>query len=76
VLSDFRSTVLAPGVVLVTYRMVRRTASGEPPQHLLRSSVWKLIGGRWQIVFHQGTPSPAPQLIVPVDPAASDAEAD
>ena len=76
VLSDFRSTVLAPGVVLVTYRIVRRTASGEPPQHLLRSSVWKLIGGRWQIVFHQGTPSPAPQLIVPVDPAAPDAEAD
>ena len=76
VLSDFRTTVLAPGVVLVTYRIARRTASDEPPQHLLRSSIWKLIDGQWQIVFHQGTLSPAPQLIVPVDPLASDADAD
>jgi hypothetical protein len=74
VLSDFRSTVLAPGVVLVTYRIARRTASDELPQHLLRSSIWKLIDGRWQMVFHQGTLSPAPQLIVPVDPVASDAD--
>jgi hypothetical protein len=76
VLSDFGSTVLAPGVVLVTYRIARRTASDEPPQHLLRSSIWKLMDGRWQMVFHQGTLSPAPQLVVPVDPAASDADAD
>jgi hypothetical protein len=76
VLSDFRSTVLAPGVVLVTYRIARRTAADESSQHLLRSSIWKLIDGRWQMVFHQGTLSPTPPLIVPVDPVASDADAD
>ena len=29
-------------------------------QHVLRSSIWKLIDGRWQMVFHQGTLSQAP----------------
>ncbi len=27
--------------------------------HTLRSSVWKLIDGNWQMAFHQGTPTVA-----------------
>jgi hypothetical protein len=46
---DFVSRELAPGVVLVTYVTHKRT---------LRSSIWKLIDGRWQMVFHQGTKAP------------------
>lgn len=54
---DFRTTVLAPGVVLVTYRLVRTDNTGEAGRHSLRSSIWKLVGERWQMVFHQGTAS-------------------
>jgi hypothetical protein len=44
---------LAPDVMLVTYR----ADSPDLPEPRLRSSIWKLIDGRWQMVFHQGTPS-------------------
>ena len=55
-LTDFKARTLAPGVVLTTYRAVRYWASGEQPIYSLRSSVWRLLDGRWQMVFHQGTP--------------------
>jgi hypothetical protein len=58
-LSEFKSSVLAPGVVLVTYRIAGQASPGGSPQHVLRSSIWKLIDGRWQMVFHQGTLAPA-----------------
>jgi hypothetical protein len=56
-LLDFNTSALAPGVVLVAYRAVRQGGTGEPPIYSLRSSIWKLIDGRWQMMFHQGTPS-------------------
>jgi len=54
-LTDFRALPLGPGVVLTTYRATSYAPSGEQPIHSLRSSVWRLVDGRWQIVFHQGT---------------------
>jgi hypothetical protein len=51
-LSNLLTTVLAERVVLVTYRATR---SSNPPVHTLRSSIWRLSNGRWQMVFHQGT---------------------
>ena len=54
-LTDFKALPLGPDVVLTTYRAVRYDALGEQPIHSLRSSVWRLLDGRWQIVFHQGT---------------------
>jgi hypothetical protein len=59
-LLDFNTSALAPGVVLVAYRAVRQGGTAEPPIYSLRSSIWKLIDGRWQMVFHQGTPSQEP----------------
>ena len=56
-LADFKATPLEKGVVLATYRAIRYGAPGEQPTHSLRSSVWKWIDGRWQMVFHQGTPT-------------------
>ena len=53
-LTHFATRLLAPGVVLVTYRALRHD---ESPACSLRSSIWKLTDGRWQIVFHQGTNS-------------------
>ena len=56
-LTDFKALLLGPGVVLTTYRAVRYGTLDEKPIHSLRSSVWRLVDARWQIVFHQGTPS-------------------
>jgi hypothetical protein len=39
----------------VTYRVIRQGTADEPPIYSLRSSIWKLIDDRWQMVFHQGT---------------------
>ena len=53
-ISDFHLTVLGPEVVLARYRL--EAAALEPARRLsLRSSVWALRSGRWQILFHQGT---------------------
>lgn len=52
--SAFEVRLLAPGVALVTYRTERHA---KPPVHSLRSSIWVQAEGKWQMVFHQGTPS-------------------
>jgi len=56
-LREFRARPLAPGVVLVTYRAVRQSVSEEQVMYSLRSSIWRRSEGRWQMIFHQGTPS-------------------
>lgn len=47
--SDYSVAMLGPHAALVTYRIHRHS---EPPVHTLRSSVWRMIDGRWQMVFH------------------------
>jgi len=57
-LEEFRLDRVAPNVMLTTY--VAKSAAGpgwRPPS--LRSSLWCKRDGRWQVVFHQGTPVPA-----------------
>jgi hypothetical protein len=56
-LTGFTVTVLAPDVVLATYRSARQDSAEARPVHSLRCSIWKRTEGRWQIVFHQGTPA-------------------
>ena len=68
-LEDFETTPLAPGAVLVTYRVQRKAlavaampgqlGSSEQAAVSLRSSVWVQREGRWQMLFHQGTPASA-----------------
>lgn len=58
-ITDFELVSLAPDVALVTYRAVFFEGDGEPEKHSLRSSIWKLAGDTWQMVFHQGTPTKA-----------------
>jgi hypothetical protein len=55
--SDFAIVLLAEGVALVTYQTDRRRPDGAATRSR-RSSIWKQINGRWQMVFHQGTPVP------------------
>jgi len=52
---DFVARRLAADVVLLTYRIVE--------SRTLRSSIWRAAGGRWQMVFHQGTPSDSASTI-------------
>ncbi|HEY3243070.1 MAG TPA: DUF4440 domain-containing protein [Phycisphaerae bacterium] len=56
-LTEFRAKLLAPGVMLTTYRVVARRPSDGQTSCALRSSIWKLRDGRWPMHFHQGTVS-------------------
>jgi len=55
VLSDFRVALLAPGVVLVTYHCRKTAKNAGVVVNSIRSSVWRLDGGAWRMVFNQGT---------------------
>lgn len=50
-LHNFEIFPLSEGVVLSTYFINDITRK----RNTLRSSIWKLIDGRWQLYFHQGT---------------------
>ena len=52
--NDLRVMPVTAGVALVTYR-ARRTYPDGTVTHSLRSSLWRRCGGRWRMVFHQGT---------------------
>ncbi len=62
-LEAFKATPIAPEAVLLTYRVQREAASPEAPEasarapQSLRSSLWIQREGRWQMLFHQGTPA-------------------
>ncbi|MGE8492211.1 DUF4440 domain-containing protein [Comamonas sp.] len=53
----YAATELAPGVALLTYRSTQRDAQGLRSKHTLRSSIWLLTDGHWQLRYHQGTPA-------------------
>ncbi|WP_409174547.1 DUF4440 domain-containing protein [Brevibacillus fortis] len=50
-LHNFDMHTLADDAVLATYQIIDETRN----RHTLRSSIWKLRNGRWQLFFHQGT---------------------
>jgi hypothetical protein len=58
-LTDFAAQVLAPDVILVTWRSIRPDGPPHPRASALRSSIWTRRDGCWQLVFHQGTCIPA-----------------
>lgn len=53
--SEFRLTMLADDVALVTYRGHRIATADRAAADSLRSSIWKQGEAGWQMVFHQGT---------------------
>ena len=57
---NFLFRALAEGIVLVTY--FSRTTDEAGSRAALRSSIWKKDAGRWQILFHQGTPTDVPWI--------------
>jgi|SRR5690554_6897465 hypothetical protein len=56
-IKDFDIRILAPGVVLATYKAIKHHETREDMKYSLRSSIWKSFNGQWKIVFHQGTPT-------------------
>jgi len=56
-IADFSTRSLSSDTVLVTYRLVVQRGTAELQVHSIRASIWKSINGRWQMVFHQGTPT-------------------
>ncbi|MDQ7246651.1 nuclear transport factor 2 family protein [Dongia sedimenti] len=54
--SDWSVRRLAGDVQLVTYRVVRHDRTEGVSSTSRRSSIWSFRDGRWQMVFHQGTP--------------------
>ncbi|WP_053364633.1 DUF4440 domain-containing protein [Bacillus sp. FJAT-27251] len=54
-LSEFEIHPLSDGIVLATYRIFNEITK----QHSLRSSIWRLEGDTWKMVFHQGTKTEA-----------------
>ena len=54
-LNDFNTSEISPGVVLATFQLEKEIVNSSEKIISLRSSIWKLNNGKWQIVFHQGT---------------------
>jgi hypothetical protein len=52
---DYAFRSISPDAVLVTYRAIRTIKEDSSARHVLRSSIWQRIDGRWQMIFHQGT---------------------
>lgn len=57
-LCEFTATPLGSKLVHATYRVSIRDS--DSVRHSLRSSLWIFQSGRWQVLFHQGTPCDAP----------------
>ena len=56
---DLKCRLIADNVVLVTYKTVRTNEATGRTVVTLRSSLWSLKAGFWQLRFHQGTQVPA-----------------
>ena len=55
-ISDFQANEIAPDLVLATYTAAKTVEETGSTTHSRRSSLWRRREGRWQVVFHQGTP--------------------
>lgn len=58
---DYRVAVLAPTVAQVRYRSWY-VVGGVRQRTVLRSSLWRLHGAAWRMLFHQGTPGVEPTV--------------
>ena len=54
-ITDFRLRLISDNIALVTYSAYQNPSSDNPGIKSLRSSVWKMSGSMWRIIFHQGT---------------------
>ncbi|MCE9548860.1 DUF4440 domain-containing protein [Candidatus Nomurabacteria bacterium] len=52
---NFRVQKLSEGVVLVNYKTSKLNPKIDSNFESLRTSIWKFLDGKWQLIFHQGT---------------------
>ncbi|NHQ87355.1 hypothetical protein HA050_14660 [Iodobacter sp. HSC-16F04] len=52
---NFTVVELAPSVLQVTFRLITLLPATDDASYFLRSSLWRLAGGEWKMIFHQGT---------------------
>ena len=52
---DFAVVTESEDTALATYTCKIRSSGSDLVRSSNRSSLWKLLDGRWQMVFHQGT---------------------
>ena len=52
---DFTVSYISADIVLVTYKSVRFVDDLEKKVEAMRSSLWKLFGEKWKMIFHQGS---------------------
>ena len=57
-IEEFRMIPLTDSAALVMYRAGTESTGTAGAHYSLRSSLWVLRGGAWQMVFHQGTNVP------------------
>ena len=55
-MQDFQAVELVTGVFLITYIVIVDRAHAKTTASL-RTSIWIMRNGRWQMVFHLGTPT-------------------
>jgi len=54
-IQNFNTIELSPDSILATYQVEKEILGSDTKINSSRTSIWKNIDGRWQIVFHQGT---------------------
>ena len=59
-IADFGIVAATQDLAVVTYRIITLVRTEKQPVTSLRSSTWILRDGQWQMRFHQGTRSSAP----------------
>ncbi|KZN39045.1 DUF4440 domain-containing protein [Pseudoalteromonas luteoviolacea] len=55
---DFRGQMLAENIAQLTYQAAYRRNAYSNLQYSFRMSIWRKNTSSWQLLFHQGTPSP------------------
>ena len=53
--SEYELRHLAPNCAQLLYKAVMVKGGESTAIYSLRCSIWSLINGRWQMIFHQGT---------------------
>jgi len=54
-ISGFEITPITDSVILAVYTAYQNRAEKNTIVRSVRSSIWKLFGAGWKIIFHQGT---------------------
>tara|TARA_Y100000588_G_scaffold380826_1_gene465348 strand:+ start:353 stop:712 length:360 start_codon:yes stop_codon:yes gene_type:complete len=54
--TSFKAHSLSENIILLTYVSSIKDTPLVESKHAMRSSIWRLSGGKWRMVFHQGTP--------------------